>query len=114
MKTFDEILQQFDSILDRPLLEEYIAHQWVQPLKAQETWYFEAIDIARVHLVYQLHQILSLDKDAMDIVLSLLDQLYHARQQRQTLIEAIQHQPLAIQTAITTYLSNNDNTINHP
>ena len=97
MKTSKEVLELLATRIDRPTLEKYILRQWVRPGRKQEDWDFEDIDIARLELICQLRQDIEVNEEGVEVVLSLLDQLYDARSQMRKLIYAINQQPYEIQ-----------------
>jgi len=100
MKTLDEVLETLEERVDRSTLEEYITREWLRPISSQDGWHFEEIDIARLHLVRHLVQDIKVNDEGMDVVLSLLDQLYGLRAHMQKLTEAIAQQPLQTRTEI--------------
>ena len=99
MKTFEEVLE-IEGRIDRAMLEEYIEREWLRPISYHKQWHFEEIDIARLRLVYHLKQEININTEGMDVVLSLLDQLYGARTNMQKLLQAIARQPQSVQTEI--------------
>jgi chaperone modulatory protein CbpM len=100
MKTIEEVLEMLQERIDRQTLEEYIAREWLQPVSHPSGWYFEDIDIARIELVCHLTQDIQVNDEGMDVVLSLLDQLYGARAHMQKMHHAISQQSPEIQTNI--------------
>jgi len=102
MKTLEEVLEMLQDRLDRSTLEDYIARQWLRPVSRATGWYFEAIDISRLELVCHLTQDIHINDEGMDVVLSLLDQLYGLRTQMQKLSHAIARQPSQVQADIMT------------
>lgn len=100
MKTLEEVLEMMETHIERSTLEEYIQREWLRPIPSQAGWYFEEIDIARLQLVCHLTQDIKVNDDGMDVVLSLLDQLYGLRTDMQKLTHAIAQQSPAIQTEI--------------
>jgi chaperone modulatory protein CbpM len=100
MKTLEDVLETMQSRIDRATLEGYIARQWVRPHRKQESWYFEEIDIARLQLVCLLTQEVEVNDEGMDVVLSLLDQLYGTRAHVQKVMHAIAQQPQHVQADI--------------
>jgi chaperone modulatory protein CbpM len=100
MKTIDEVLEMLDVALERKALEDYIERSWVRPVTKRKIVYFEEIDIARIRLVYQLKHDLLVNDEAMDVVLSLLDQVYGMRRDMKNLTHAIEQQPKEIQAEI--------------
>ena len=100
MKTLEDVLEMMAAHIDRPMVEEYIRREWLRPIPAETGWHFEEIDIARLQLVYHLSQEIKVNDDGMDVVLSLLDQLYGLRADMLKLVEAVVQQPLPVQTEI--------------
>ncbi len=100
MKTLDEVLEILQARIDRQVLENYIARQWLRPVSSQAGWHFEEIDIARLQLICHLTQDIEVNDEGMDVVLSLLDQLYGLRTHMHTLTHAIAQQPPQVQTDI--------------
>ena len=105
MKTLEEVLEILEARIDRPTLEEYIARQWLRPISSQSGWRFEEIDIARLQLVCHLTQDIEVNDEGMDVVLSLLDQLYGLRAHMQKLTRAIAEQPQEVQAGIKTTIN---------
>jgi len=101
MKTLEEVLGLMAARMDRATLEDYIAREWVRPQPGHQDWYFEDIDIARLQLVCHLVQDIEVNNEGMDVVLSLLDQLYGLRAQMKHLTHAIVQQPSEVQSQIT-------------
>lgn len=100
MLTIEQVIARLENTVDRATLETYIAHSWIKPIANREIWYFEEIDIARVRLVHNLHEGMMVQGDAMDIVLSLLDQMYSHRERIRKVMKAIDRQPHEVQQKI--------------
>lgn len=100
MKTVDEVLEIMQERIDRQTLEDYIARDWLRPSHQSTGWHFEDIDIARLELVCHLTQDINVNDEGMDIVLSLLDQLYSTRAHLQKLHNAIGKQPPEVKAEI--------------
>ena len=105
MKTLEEVVEMLDARIDRAMLEAYIERQWVRPHRKRKVWYFEEIDIARLQLICHLIQEIEVNDEGMDVVLSLLDQLYGLRAHVQKLTHAIAQQPQQVQAEIRSILS---------
>jgi len=105
MKTLEEVLESLDVPIDRATVERYIAHEWLRPVAHKAGWYFEEIDIARIELVYHLTQDIQVNDHGMDVVLSLLDQLYGIRAHAQKLNQAITQQSPQVQAEISMIMS---------
>jgi len=100
MKTLEEVVEMLDARIDRTMLEAYIERHWVRPHRKRKIWYFEEIDIARLQLICHLTQDIEVNNEGMDVVLSLLDQLYGLRARMQHLTHAITRQPPEVQAEI--------------
>ena len=107
MKTIEEVLEMPQARIDRQTLEEYITREWLRPVSHPSGWYFEDIDIARLELVCHLTQDINVNDEGMDVVLSLLDQLYSTRAHMQKLHNAISQQPPEVQTSIMMVIKQN-------
>lgn len=105
MKTLDDIMETLHSALARATVEDYIARRWVRPIVQGNSYYFEDIDIARIQLIQQLRHDMQVGDDAMDIVLSLLDQMHGLRARMRTLAGAIERQPQHVQAEIFALLT---------
>lgn len=88
MITFEELCRQVVG-LQAEALRRWIANDWVRPAGGMPAYRFEDIDVARVRLIFTLRQELSVDEEAMPIVLSLLDQLHDTRRHLHRLQAAI-------------------------
>ncbi len=97
-----DVVKGFDGAfsLDDRLLEDYIARGWVRPMRDEEDYAFDDADIARVHLVCELHINMEFEPDAVDLILSLMDQLYESRSRLDSLVRAVESQPANICEAV--------------
>ena len=111
MKTIEEVLELLEARIDRQTLEDFITREWLRPVHQPTGWHFEEIDIARLQLVCHLTQDIEINDQGMDVVLSLLDQLYGIRAQAQKLNQAIARQSPEVQAEIRMVMSiTEDNT----
>jgi chaperone modulatory protein CbpM len=108
MKTMAEVLEMLEVRIDRQTLENYITREWLRPVYQPTGWCFEEIDIARLQLVCHLTQDIEVNDQGMDVVLSLLDQLYGIRAHAQKLNQAIAQQSSEVQTKIRMVMSMKD------
>ena len=104
MKTLEEVLEMQEVRINHATLETYIRRQWVRPLKNKSGWVFEDIDVARLQLVCHLEQDIEVNEQGMDVVLSLLDQLYGLRAYMKNLSAAITRQPEQVRAEILRHL----------
>jgi chaperone modulatory protein CbpM len=79
---------------------DWIARGWVRPGGAAPDWSFAEIDIARVRLVRDLRHDVGVEEENLDLVLSLLDQVYALRRGMRAMLEALQEQPEAVRRAV--------------
>lgn len=88
--------------LEAEALRRWIDLGWVLPQRDGDGLQFEASDVARVRLIYELHYELRIEEDSMSVVLSLMDQLYAARRSLRTLLSAVEAQPEEVRARIAT------------
>ena len=70
-------------------VSRWVEMAWVRPDGQPGAWLFREIDVARVRLIVELRDQLSLDEEALPTVLSLMDQLYEARRHMRALRHAL-------------------------
>ncbi|MEO8722500.1 MAG: chaperone modulator CbpM [Sphingobium sp.] len=85
---FDVLVTRIDG-LEQDDLARWITNNWVRPDVEHGQYVFEDIDIARVHLIYELREDMDVNEAALPVVLSLLDQLYDLRRHLRTVDSAI-------------------------
>ena len=73
---------------------------WVRPDGRPGAWMFRDIDVARVRLIVELRDELSLDEDALPTALSLMDQLYDARRHMRAIRHALGAAPTEVRDAV--------------
>ena len=88
------------SALQRSDLEAWIREELVVPRQIAETLHFTDRECARVRLICTLHYELEIDVDTLPVVLSLVDQLYDARQKLLSIAAAVTAQDKSVQAAI--------------
>ncbi len=87
MASFEDVARRYR--VDQVELAAWIEHRWVRPCETGAGYEFDDVDLARVSLICELKQDVVTDADSLDLVLSLLDQLYAARRVLHTLDDAI-------------------------
>ncbi len=70
-------------------LTRWVELAWVRPDGGPGAWVFRDIDVARIRLIVELRDELSVDEEALPTVLSLMDQLYEARRHMRALRHAL-------------------------
>jgi chaperone modulatory protein CbpM len=83
-----DALVELHSRLERPVLERWIAEDWVRPDRRDGAYAFAEIDVARVRLILELRDEMDVNEAALPVVLLLIDQLYDLRRQMRVLGEA--------------------------
>jgi len=101
----DMRLSEFDVVetIRRVELEDlrhWVAEGWVRPAQGAHGLVFDELDVARVRLVCDLRDDMSLPADAVPVVLLLLDQLHGLRRQLRSLASAVDCQPDEVRRAV--------------
>jgi chaperone modulatory protein CbpM len=99
MIAFEELLVRFRG-LERRELSRWVENRWVLPERHADNWVFHEVDVARVELILDIRRDFAVDDEAMELVLSLLDQIYGLRRQMRRLCDAVASQPQEVQDAI--------------
>jgi len=107
MKRVDDLVEAI-SALQRSDLEAWVRDELVTPQQEAGTLLFPDIECARVRLICTLHYELEIDLETLPVVLSLVDQLYDARQHLMSLTAAVVVQDKAIQAKIIAAMELND------
>ncbi len=79
--------------LTRERVVAWVERTWVCPASGEQGLVFDDIDIARMALICQLRDELQVDREAIPVVLSLIDQLHGLRRELRALVRAIEAQP---------------------
>lgn len=92
---------------DLPVIEltGWVERGWVRPEPVGSGWVFHDIDVARVHLIYDLRRDMDVAEETMPLVLSLLDQMYEMRGRLRAVLQAVEAQPADVRQAIQQRLS---------
>ena len=83
----------------------WISRGFIVPERVAGEPQFADIDVARVRLICELEDELSLDEDAVAVLLSMLDQIYSLRSRLRFMSEAIAGQPPEVRDAILALLA---------
>ena len=90
-------------------LAAWIEQQWVQPEHALDDGpVFREIDVARVHMIYDLRHRLDVHEETIPLVLSLLDQVYELRRNLKAMTRALDEQPSEIRSAVLRALASDN------
>lgn len=102
MTTFDDILRMHR--LHRVELQTWIEQRWVRPRTTAQGMVFDAADEARIALIQELRQEFMCNDDALDVVLSLLDQLYATRRVLKSVEQALEGLPQPVREEVRAHL----------
>jgi len=87
--------------LDEAELNIWIEQHWVQPERSLDDGHvFRDIDIARVHMIYDLRHRLDVHEETIPLVLSLLDQVYELRRNMKAMTRALDQQSDEVRSAV--------------
>lgn len=106
MLLIEDVLDQLGHQPDRDTLQNYITRTWIAPIETPDAMYFEEIDITRIRLVHQLQYEMDINDEAMDIILSLIDQMYGMQEALRLMQDAVLQQPDDVQNNIRKVLLN--------
>ena len=90
--------------LDAAELSGWIARSWVRPEQQGDAFVFQDIDVARVHLIYDLRRSMAVPEETVPLVLSLLDQVHALRGAMSVIAGALETQPAAVREAVRSAL----------
>jgi chaperone modulatory protein CbpM len=101
----EAIILRFSN-LEKAELITWIERGWVRPEPvAEDDWVFQEIDIARIHLVFDLRHEMGVSEDTVPLVLSLLDQVYQLRSHLNAVTRAVETQPKEVREAFLAAVS---------
>ena len=87
--------------LDQTELMAWVEQHWVQPERSLDDGpVFRDIDIARVHMIYDLRRRLDVHEETVPLVLSLLDQVYELRRNLKAMTRALDQQSEDVRSAV--------------
>jgi len=102
MTSLDELLSQHG--LTTVHVERWVARGLLRPLDSGAGWSFEQVDVARARLLAELADEIGFDDEAVETILSLVDQVHTLRGQLDLLARAIAEQPAESREAIAAAL----------
>lgn len=86
--------------LTGPRLMRFIEAEIVLPIRRRPEPGFQGIDLARLELACELSDQFELNGEALELVLSLVDQLHATRAELRVLVKAIEAQPADMRAQI--------------
>lgn len=99
MKRLEEVLVELGTV-NRTEVIAWIEAEWVRPEPDRDQPMFRPMDVARLRLIQELHHDLAIDREAMPVVLSLIDEMYTLRRRIAALARAVAETPDEIRTAL--------------
>ncbi len=108
MIRIEDVLANMEPFIDQRALEDFIARGWVRPVRDKTDYIFDDMDVARIRLVCELHIEMKFEFDVVDIILSLIDQLYESRARVDKIVKALKNQPNDVQSAVLECLKKNE------
>lgn len=99
MKRLEEVLAELATI-DREEVLTWIEARWVLPEPAESGPRFSPIDVARLRLIHELAHELAIDREAIPVVLSLIDEMYELRRRLRALTRALAEAPPELRSSI--------------
>ena len=99
MLTLEQVRAELHLDDERELFA-WIERRWVLPARGDQGYLFDDVDLARAKLICELRDDLSIDEEALPVVLSLLDQLYALRRAMRHVQSAIEAAPPDARQAI--------------
>jgi hypothetical protein len=108
MSTFDEIIHVHR--IERIKLQAWIEQRWVRPASTAAGYVFDEIDEARIALIQEMQGVFMVNDDALEMMLSLLDQLYATRKALRRIEEAMELLPQPIREQIKSVLQRQEPT----
>ncbi len=99
----NELVEMIDR-LELDALQRWIDLDWVRPQRDGIKFRFDALDVARIRLICELHYELRIEEENLSVVLSLMDQLYRARRSLRSVLAAVEAQPEEVRARIAALL----------
>lgn len=101
MKSFteDQVLASVERLSVRRL-RTWVRRGWIRPEAGGERPIYTEVDVARICLFCELRENLSIDEEALSLIVPLIDQIHGLRRQLRTLGQAVESQPKPVQDQI--------------
>ena len=95
----DQVLLRI-SELSVTRLRGWVERGWVTPARGTQGDEYDEIDIARIDLIRQLRDELSVEPETVPVLLSMMDQVYSLRRELRVVMRAIENQPADVREQI--------------
>src|SRR5687767_2359278 len=97
--TEDQVLANVGRLSVRRL-RTWVRRGWIRPEAAGERPIYTEVDVARICLFCELRENLSVDEEALSLIVPLIDQIHGLRRQLRLLGQAVESQPKPVQDQI--------------
>lgn len=81
-------------------LRLWVREGWVRPAIGEAGPIFDEIDVARLRLLCDLRKDMALSREALPVVLTLIDRLHQTRRELRNLSDALAEQPEDVRRAV--------------
>ncbi len=81
-------------------LRLWVRQGWLRPAQSDAGPVFDELDIARIRLLCDLRQEMSLPTDVLPVVLNLVDRLHQTRREVRALLKALEEQPDEVRRSV--------------
>jgi chaperone modulatory protein CbpM len=99
MRSLADVAAELGATSDAEILR-WVEAECVRPEAQGGGYRFRQIDVARLRLIRELDQDLAVDRDAIPVVMGLLDQLYDLRRRVRALTEALADEDEAVRRKV--------------
>ena len=96
--SFEQVVAEVD--VSGIELRRWISERWLLPTEQDGRFAFDDVDLARARLIVELRQDLSVNDEAVPVILQLLDQVYELRRALGDLHQAIETLPAPMRRQI--------------
>ena len=97
--TEDQVLASVERVSVRRL-RTWVRRGWIRPEADAERWIYSEADVARICLFCELREDLSIDEEALSLIVPLIDQIHGLRRELRNLGRAVESQPKPVQDKI--------------
>ena len=97
--TEDQVLASVGRLSVRRL-RTWVRQGWIRPQSGDGRAIYSEVDVARICLFCDLREDLSIDEEALSLIVPLIDQIHGLRRQLRTLGRAVEAQPKPVQDEI--------------
>jgi chaperone modulatory protein CbpM len=97
--TEDQVLASVQRLSVRRL-RMWVRHGWIQPQSDDGRTIYSEVDVARICLLCELREDLSIDEEALSLIVPLIDQIHGLRRELRILGRAVESQPKPVQDQI--------------